>query len=535
MDPRLQDIIDRWYIKEPALLKVFFSHELEKNTKISCPFRCGKGKIEYNPTIIESLNDNQLEQYLKAEVIRIILKHPYERQPDGCRRRSMSIGSNLVLADNYDFEVISLPKPSEYGLPENESYEWYSMRIEGKNKKSSNPIASNAASDISTDNDEDISQQSNSEQEETSNDQNQESQNKDDTKDSSGDSSLENSSNSNQGATTAETTDYSREDCFVLKMADGSEIRIPKGKKASKGDGLSQTPGTSGFEGADANTSERNNSLQVSGIGETDGQITKSSKGSGLSQTPGTSGFEGTADPPLENRKFDNEPAKEDLSSLWEEDSMMSCAIDSIIDDIASSGSSSWGSLAGKMSQKIIANTKARIDYRRTLSGFRASILSSKRHLTRMRPNRRSGFDNMGSIRRFDTKILIAVDVSGSISDEVLTHFYSVIGRFFKYGVENVDVVQFDCDLSEVVTFEKKMKRVDIEGRGGTSFQPIFDYVSKHPDYDGLIIFTDGYAPQPSIPKGLRTKVVWICDNEDNYQKHKKWMKKSGRCCTIKL
>ena len=72
-----------------------------------------------------------------------------------------------------------------------------------------------------------------------------------------------------------------------------------------------------------------------------------------------------------------------------------------------------------------------------------------------MRPNRRSGFDNMGSIRRFDTNLLIAVDVSGSISDEVLTHFYSVIGRIFKYGIEHVDVVQFDCSLSEVQSFEK--------------------------------------------------------------------------------
>jgi hypothetical protein len=88
--------------------------------------------IEYNPEQINKLSDSQLENSLKAEAIRIILKHPYERQPDGCKRKSMALGSNLVLSDNYDFTEINLPKPADFSLPEKESYEWYSMRIEGK-------------------------------------------------------------------------------------------------------------------------------------------------------------------------------------------------------------------------------------------------------------------------------------------------------------------------------------------------------------------------------------------------------------------
>lgn len=120
-------------------------------------------------------------------------------------------------------------------------------------------------------------------------------------------------------------------------------------------------------------------------------------------------------------RKFTNQPKSEDLSQLWEEDVLRSCEIDVAIDEI--SASNSWGSLAGNISGMILANTKAKIDYRKVLSGFRASVLSTKRHLTRMRPNRRSGFDNMGSIRRFDTNLLVAVDVSGSVDDKSLSHF----------------------------------------------------------------------------------------------------------------
>ena len=291
----------------------------------------------------------------------------------------------------------------------------------------------------------------------------------------------------------------------MLTLADGSIMRIPK-----------------------SSSSETNNSNQDSASDDSNADNPNKPSEQNCQE-----------EHPEEKRKFDNQTKGKnipsaDLSSLWEEDSMMSCTIDAIVEDIESSGAG-WGSLAGNLAETIIANTKAKIDYRKTLTGFRASILSSKRHLTRMRPNRRSGFENMGSIRRFDTNLLIAVDVSGSISDEVLTHFYSVIGRIFKYGIEHVDVVQFDCSLSEVQAFEKAKKRVEIVGRGGTSFQPIFDFIQKNYKYDGLIIFTDGDAPKPQKPKRFKTKVVWVCEDEKAYQKHKSWMKETGRCCFVQL
>ena len=130
MDSRIQHIIERWYLSEGALFQIFGTHNLEINSNISCPFRCGRGVIEYNPSLIEELSDSQLELYLKAEVIRILLKHPYERQPDYCKRESMSIGSNLVLSDNYDFTQIGLAKPQDYNLETSQSYEWYSYKIE---------------------------------------------------------------------------------------------------------------------------------------------------------------------------------------------------------------------------------------------------------------------------------------------------------------------------------------------------------------------------------------------------------------------
>ena len=101
MDDRFDRIIRKWYIEEPALFQIYTTHNLEENDRISCVMRCGGGKIEYNPDLAATLDEGTLETYLRAEVIRIMLKHPYDRQPDGCRKEVAGLASNLVLGDNY--------------------------------------------------------------------------------------------------------------------------------------------------------------------------------------------------------------------------------------------------------------------------------------------------------------------------------------------------------------------------------------------------------------------------------------------------
>ena len=193
-----------------------------------------------------------------------------------------------------------------------------------------------------------------------------------------------------------------------------------------------------------------------------------------------------------------------------------------------------WGSLAGNFAEQLKASAKAKINWRNVLSGFRASILSMQRKLTRMRPNRRTGFDNMGSIRRFDTKVLVAVDVSGSISSSDLSYFYGVVNSAFRYGFTAVDVIQFDAGVRVVQSLKKVLRDVTVLGRGGTSFQEPIDFAHEN-GYDGLVILTDGYAPQPVLPDNMRCKLVWVCNNRDSYESSHGWMEKTGHVCIMEL
>ena len=130
----------------------------------------------------------------------------------------------------------------------------------------------------------------------------------------------------------------------------------------------------------------------------------------------------------------------------------------------------------------------------------------------------------MGSHYKFTTKLLVAVDVSGSISDKELSKFFSIINRFFKYGIKDIDVIQFDFNITAPIMNLKKVKKsIKITGRGGTSFQPPIDYYTAHKEYDGLIIFTDGYAAMPRLT--IHRKILWVLINEKSYSNAISWIK----------
>ena len=225
----------------------------------------------------------------------------------------------------------------------------------------------------------------------------------------------------------------------------------------------------------------------------------------------------------------DERDADNDLSELWQDDPLQIAMINGLIDSIKE-----WGSLSGNLAERIKASSRASIDWKKVLFGFRAQVLSQARHLTRMKPSRRTGFDNMGSVRRFTSKLLIALDVSGSISSEAIGYFLGVVNSGFKYGITEIEVIQFETTVTACQTLNHAIKDTIAVGRGGTDFQAPVDYAAAR-DYDGLVILTDGDAGEPEIPAGFKTKILWVCESDDAYRENARWMRKYGRVCTMRL
>jgi len=173
-----------------------------------------------------------------------------------------------------------------------------------------------------------------------------------------------------------------------------------------------------------------------------------------------------------------------------------------------------WGSISGNLASQIIAANKPVVNWKKEVRWFINKLVLMGRKSTRMRPNRRYGFTSPGSKRNYTSRLLVAFDTSGSVSDTQLEYFATELNGMIDH-VE-VDFIQFDTKLyGDPKPFSKKAAKVDIVGRGGTCFEPVI-HLADERKYDGLVVFTDGYAPFPSKPK---TRMLWaVCDQDAGVQ-----------------
>lgn len=444
---RIAEITRKWFFTEPALFNIYTSHELVANSAIDCAVRSGAGRVEYNPERVNLMSDPEFAEAMTVEMIRLALRHPYERQPSFAHPLSLKMGSDMVIVPTYKVKYCNLYAPSMFKLPEGKYFEWYVDAVEEMMMKNPQMRQDKAENDEKP----------------------------------------EDSSSKGDGQRSDADLDSSNK---------------------SSGDGDGQEGALQ--SGNDGNSSQ--NGTQPGNVGE--------------------SGQEGG----VEGQSQSSEVGySSDYTGLWKEDEEMKEHLKEVVEK-----QTSWGTLPGNLVDVINKALTGRIDYRKVLRAFQTSVISTNRNLTRMRPNRRFDFEQMGSKHDMSSRLLVAVDVSGSVTNEALAKFFRIVTQFFKYGVEAVDVIQFDTIVRPEVldlktsNIRAKGKQFKIQGRGGTNFQCVIDYLAKHNTYDGLIFFTDGYARVPRVDFKSRAKILWVTETEEEYNTHKEWMKRLGRACFIK-
>jgi len=126
------------------------------------------------------------------------------------------------------------------------------------------------------------------------------------------------------------------------------------------------------------------------------------------------------------------------------------------------------------------------------------------------RPNRRFGFSQPGKVSQRVARIIIAIDTSGSVSDEELKMFLAEIYEIQKIYPIEIKIIQADAKVQKVDTLRKGQTfNGEIEGRGGTNFIPVFKYIKeKHLNVDLLLYLTDGFGDFPN--KQPSYNVLWV-------------------------
>ena len=173
-----------------------------------------------------------------------------------------------------------------------------------------------------------------------------------------------------------------------------------------------------------------------------------------------------------------------------------------------------WGNIAGNLAAQIIAANKPVVNWKKEARWFINKLVLMGRRSTRMRPNRRYGVAQPGSKRNYTSRLLVAFDTSGSVSDKQLEYFATELNGMIDHV--QVDFIQFDTQIyGKPESYSKRAGKLNIKGRGGTNFAPVI-HLADEQKYDGLVIFTDGYAPFPAKPK---TRVMWaVCKQDEGVE-----------------
>jgi len=201
----------------------------------------------------------------------------------------------------------------------------------------------------------------------------------------------------------------------------------------------------------------------------------------------------------------------------WGENELLEAETKQVVDE-AKKSSDSWGSISGSWLENIVAANTPKISVKEVVRRFAQSVASRATESSRMRRNRRYGLRYPGALRKYTTKILIAVDSSGSMGSDQLADGFAIINATCKQA--HVSFMIFDTAILSVENDMKRAKQnFEVKGRGGTDFQCVTDYVNEH-KFDGVVIFTDGIAPAPTRPN--KTKVLWLL-SEEHYKPPCEW------------
>ena len=181
-----------------------------------------------------------------------------------------------------------------------------------------------------------------------------------------------------------------------------------------------------------------------------------------------------------------------------------------IIQTKARAGAKAWGNLPGPLRAEIdamIERRKPKVSWKRVLRLFTNSSRRTRVVATATRKSKRYGTFPGIKIKRLQ-HLAVAIDTSGSVSDDCLSMFFAEIHAIWRQGA-SIDVIECDAEVQRVYPYKGKLPTA-VAGRGGTAFDPVFRYLRKQrmTRYDGVIYLTDGHAQKPELRPPC--KVLWL-------------------------
>ena len=213
----------------------------------------------------------------------------------------------------------------------------------------------------------------------------------------------------------------------------------------------------------------------------------------------------------IDNMRSGNTPDHstwEDFDNLSEaEQKLLDKQVQKLLSDAKEQTIKKQGTVPGEIEGLIEVDeiVPPKFDWRgyiRRFTGVSTRVFTKK---IRRKENRRFS-DNPGMKVKMKQHMLLAIDTSGSVSNDELMEFMNEIHHIYKSGVD-ITIVQCDTRITSIEKYTGEWE-MTIHGRGGTYFDPVIEYFNEHiKQFTSLVYFTDGEASAYVRPKG---NVLWV-------------------------
>ena len=210
----------------------------------------------------------------------------------------------------------------------------------------------------------------------------------------------------------------------------------------------------------------------------------------------------------IENGNTPDHSTWEDFENLSEaEQKLLDKQVQKLLSDAKEQTIKKQGTVPGEIEglievEEIIPPKFDWRGYIRRFTGVSTRVFTKK---IRRKENRRFS-DNPGMKVKMKQHMLLAIDTSGSVSNDELLEFMNEIHHIYKSGVD-VTIVQCDTRITSIEKYTGEWE-MTIHGRGGTYFDPVIEYFNEHiKQFTSLVYFTDGEASASIRPKG---NVLWV-------------------------
>jgi predicted metal-dependent peptidase len=223
----------------------------------------------------------------------------------------------------------------------------------------------------------------------------------------------------------------------------------------------------------------------------------------------GDGGGDGSGDPDSLDDHSGWGEANQETRQMAQE--RMRQAVEDAVKEVQSRGNG-WGNVSSSMRERIIDMITPKVDWRKVLRYFIKTSQRQNKRSTVRRINPRYPYIHAGKKVKRTARIAISIDQSGSVSDDMLSAFFSELNGLAQHC--EFTVVPFDTqvDESKVYVWKKgQRKQVERVLCGGTCFDAPTKWVNEHGGFDGHIVLTDMEAPKPVSSKCQR---IWFTTEE---------------------